>query len=149
MYRSKRDPVSLPAVQSLQSAVNRIFDQALDDFFEPAQPRGKNSAPPVDIFETATEFCFEFEIPGLERDEISISFDDGHLSVSGERKPEASETGRYHVNERPHGKFERSFQLPASVDPEKIAARLQNGVLQIRVSKREESKERRISIKVG
>ena len=148
MYRSKRDSVSLPAVQNMQSAVNRIFDQALDDFFGPAQSAGRVSAPPVDIYETPTEFCFEFEIPGLNRDQISISFENGHLSVSGERRIDPADKERYHVSERPRGKFERSFQLPASVNPEKIAARLQNGVLQIRAPKRAESREKQIAIKV-
>jgi HSP20 family protein len=148
MYRSKRDPVSLPAVQNLQSAVNRIFDQALDDFFGAAQPGGRVSAPPVDVFETSSEFCFQFEIPGMERDAISISVEDGHLSISGERKVDLPDKERVHVSERPRGKFERTFQLPASVDPSKITARLVNGVLEVRIPKREESRQRQISIKV-
>ncbi len=59
-----------------------------------------------------------------------------------------SEKDRVHVTERPRGSFERSFQLPASVDAAKIKARLSNGVLEVRVPKREESRERQIAIKV-
>ncbi len=149
MYQptTRNSGVYLPAVQSIQSAVNRIFDEALREFMTPSRERAGEWSPAVDIYENATEFVFEVEVPGLDREAVSISIDNGHLTITGQR-PEVDEARTRHRRERPYGKFERSFQLPASVDTERVSARMDKGVLVITVPKREEAKTRQIPVTV-
>lgn len=150
MYQltTRNSGVSLPTVQSIQSAVNRIFDEALSEFLAPSQQRGTSWSPAVDIYETATDLIFEVEVPGLDREAVTISIDNGHLTIGGQRT--AVEEGRtHHRRERGYGKFERSFQLPASADTERVSARMDRGVLVITVPKREEARTRQIPVSIG
>ena len=71
------------------------------------------------------------ELPGFAKDGVDISFDDGILTISGERKFDRKEDSRYHHLERRYGQFHRSFRLPNSVDIENAAATLNEGVLQL------------------
>jgi HSP20 family protein len=71
------------------------------------------------------------------------------LTLSGERKEPEEEGRNYHRNERWYGRFERSFQLPASYDVNKVKAELRNGILTVTLPKREEAKPRQISVTVG
>jgi len=148
MYRVNRNPVSVPAVQNIQTAVNRIFDEALEEFFPNAKPRASSTVPPVDIFETSNSIVFEVELPGVDKPDVSISFDNGMLSISGLRREAETKDRAYHRREREAGRFERSFQLPSSANPEKIEARLDKGVLSVVIPKREEAKARTIEVKV-
>ena len=88
------------------------------------------------------------ELPGFAKDGVDISFDDGILTISGERKFDRKEDSRYHRLERRYGQFQRSFRLPNSVDIENAAATLNEGVLQLVVPKREEAKPRQIPVRV-
>lgn len=148
MFPSRRDAsTSAPALQNIQSTMNRLFDEALGDFFGPTRLRAMGWAPPVEIYETDNEVVLVAEIPGIEKKDIHISFENGQLSISGERKaPEQSRS--YHRNERFYGSFERTFQFPGSVEGDKIAANLKDGVLRISIPKKEEAKARQIQVSV-
>lgn len=142
----RRDPsLALPTFQGVQKAMNRIFDEAFDTF-----ERGSTWAwgPPVEIYETTEELTIVAELPGLSEKEVDISFNNGQLVLSGERKAEETEGRNYHRNERWYGKFERAFQLPAAYDPERIEAKLRNGVLTVTLQKREGAKPRQIPVRV-
>ena len=89
------------------------------------------------------------ELPGFAKDGVDISFDDGVLTISGERKFETREDSKYHRLERMYGQFHRSFRLPNSVDIENAAATLNEGVLRLVVPKREEAKPRQIPVRVN
>jgi len=150
MYRTRRDAsTSLPALQNMQTAVNRLFDDAFDDMFGASRQRTMTWAPPAEIYESDEELVFLLELPGFDRKSVNISFENGQLTFSGERKEEEQEGRSYHRNERWYGHFERSFQLPISVDSEKISANLQNGILKVVVPKKEEAKARQITVEVS
>jgi HSP20 family protein len=124
-----------------------LFEEASGDF--DVSLNGRTWAPPVDIYETGDELTLVAEVPGLEQKEIDISFDNGLLILSGERKAEKDENRTYHRNERWYGRFERSFQMPASYDAEKIKAQLRDGILTVQLPKKEEAKPRQITISAG
>ncbi|MDH4066575.1 MAG: Hsp20/alpha crystallin family protein, partial [Acidobacteriota bacterium] len=92
-------------------------------------------APAVDLCETDVAFVMTAELPGVSRDQIDISFDDGRLTFRGRRDARVA-CEHYHQLERGHGEFSRTFALPPHVDPSLIAADLSGGVLTITVPKR-------------
>lgn len=104
-------------------------------------------APVVDIKEEKDKFVLHADLPGVERDQIDITMEDGVLSIRGERKlEEAGENGQYKRVERAHGTFYRRFALPDTADPEGVTARVSNGVLEVVIPKREQVKPRRIEV---
>ena len=104
---------------------------------------------PVDLTETDDEYKLRVELPGLEKDDVKISLNQNVLTIGGEKKEEeAKENESFHKKEIRYGWFERSFTLPGDVDENKIKAKMKNGVLTIRVPKRESAKPKRIPITV-
>lgn len=106
-------------------------------------------APAVDVAEEVDRILVKVEVPGMEEKDLKVSFEDGLLTVGGERQFERRDDRSYHRIERAYGNFVRTFSLPRSVDPSKIAANYRNGVLEIEIPKREESKPRQIEINVA
>ena len=106
--------------------------------------------PAVDIYETeGHEVVIKAELPDVKKEDISVAFENGVLTLSGERRQEESfEKGQVRRLERRHGAFSRSFTLPNSVDASAIAAVYKDGVLTIRLPRREESKPKQISVNV-
>jgi HSP20 family protein len=106
--------------------------------------------PAVDAWETDDEVVYAFDLPGIPEDKISIEFEDGSLTVSGERErtQEVSEDRLYRY-ERRFGSFSRSIALPQGVTEESIKAGYNDGVLEVRVAKPEQPKPRRIQIGSG
>ena len=105
--------------------------------------------PPVDVLEEKDRIFVKVEIPGIDEKDLRVTFEDGMLTVTGERHFERKDDRNYHRIERAYGTFTRSFTLPRSVDGTKIAANYVNGVLEIEIPKREESLPRQIQINVG
>lgn len=103
--------------------------------------------PVVDIKEEKERFVLHADLPGVKRDAIDITMEDGVLSIRGERRlEEAGEEGEYKRLERAHGVFYRRFSLPDTADPEGIQARCNEGVLEVTIPKRESLKPRRIEV---
>jgi HSP20 family protein len=107
-------------------------------------------APLVDIFERGDDLVIRAEVPGVEKDEIDVQVENNTLILRGERKRESeiSEDKAYRL-ERTYGNFVRSFRLPKTVDATRIAASYRNGVLEIVLPKAEESKPKKVDIKVA
>lgn len=105
-------------------------------------------SPAVDLTETDEAFKIHADLPGLKPEQVEIELDGQTLKISGERKYEkdAKAEGQY-FSERSYGKFQRVFELPRSVDAEKIEAKFSNGELMITVPKAEAAKSRKIEIK--
>jgi len=134
---------------SLHREVNRLFD----DFFGGAGSRlpsagsGGLGWPQTDVVETDKEYRVTAELPGLEEKDIDLTFQDGVLTLKGEKKVEHDDEGaRY--SERYHGRFQRSVSLGTDVDEEEVNASFKNGVLTVVLPKsaEAESKVKRISI---
>ena len=105
--------------------------------------------PVVDIEETAQDYVVRAELPGLDKDNVKVTVEDGVLTLSGERDLERTVEGKtYHHIERSHGAFSRSFKLPEDSDAERVAAQFTNGVLAVRVAKREEALPKSIEVRV-
>jgi HSP20 family protein len=103
-------------------------------------------APAVDVAEENDKILVKVEVPGMEEKDLQIHFQDGLLSIRGERQFERKDDRNYHRIERAYGSFTRTFSLPRSIDPSSIAANYRNGVLEIEIPKREEAKPRQIQI---
>jgi HSP20 family protein len=104
-------------------------------------------APAVDIRETADVLSFEFELPGVKKDEITLEYKEGVLTLSGEKKDEASdEETRYFTRERRKGTFSRSFRIGDGYDPTTVAAKHADGILTVTVTKKEEAKPLSIEV---
>ncbi len=103
-------------------------------------------APPVDIVEEKEKLLVKIEVPGIEEKDLKVNFEDGLLTVSGERQFERKEEQNYHRIERSYGSFTRTFSLARSVDVNAIKASYRNGVLEIEIPKKEESRPRQIAI---
>ncbi|MCK4537451.1 MAG: Hsp20/alpha crystallin family protein [Candidatus Krumholzibacteria bacterium] len=106
--------------------------------------------PRVDIQEHENDFEISAEIPGMDKDEISIEVQENILTIRGEKKTEEKVAeNNYHLCERSTGSFERSFTLPDNTDPEGVDAEYKNGVLKITVPKtiKAQPKEIKVNIK--
>src|ERR1700732_4640045 len=134
---------------SLQDQVNRLFEDTLT--------RGRSGqaelatwAPAVDIYETESELFVKADLPDLQEKDIDVRVVNNTLTIRGERKFEKDvNEDNYLRIERAYGSFTRSFTLPNTVNAEGIRADYRNGVLTVRMSKREESKPKQIKISVS
>lgn len=136
-------------MRNLQREIDRVFDS----FFpsqrtdEPEESTKAVWAPRVDLSETEDTYRIELDIPGMTRDDITISYQDNQLAISGERREEARDEDNEYVRvERSFGHFYRAFRLPKTVNADEIEAAYDNGVLTINVPKAEEIKPHRIEI---
>jgi HSP20 family protein len=124
----------------------------LHRMFEELQTEAFNQAwvPAVDIFETdGHEVVIRAELPDMKKEDIGVTFENNVLTLTGERKPDVSvRREQYQRVERRFGSFSRSFTLPASVDAGQIAASYKDGVLTIRLPRREEAKPKQISVNI-
>ncbi len=105
-------------------------------------------APVVDISEDDKEFIIKAELPGLKRDEVKVTVEDGVLSIAGERKSEKEEKNKkFHRVERSYGSFLRSFTLPEGADATKVNAEFTDGVLNVRLAKTPKAQPKTIEVK--
>ena len=105
-------------------------------------------APVVDISEDDKEFVIKAELPGLKREEVKVTVEDGVLSISGERKTEKEEKNKkFHRVERSYGSFLRSFTLPDGADATKVNAEFADGVLNVRLAKTPKAQPKTIEVK--
>ena len=106
-------------------------------------------SPVVDIEETEQDYVIRAELPGLDKGKVKVTVEDGVLTLSGERDLERTVEGKtYHRIERSHGTFSRSFTLPEDSEAKSVAAQFTNGVLAVRVAKREEALPKSIEVRV-
>ena len=138
-------------MSTLQNEMNRLFNTVFDT---PAQNSAGSTLrrwmPAMDLVETEDSFVLRADLPGMKEDDVKIEFEDGTLTVSGERKAEheTKNEGYYRV-ERAFGSFSRSLTLPDGVDAEAVSASFDRGVLEVQIPKPEQRKPRKISIGVG
>jgi HSP20 family protein len=138
-------------LSTLQNEMNRLFNTV----FESPAPGNSGSTmrrwmPAMDLVETDDHFVLRADLPGMKQDDVKIEFEDGTLTVSGERKVEhESKNEGYYRVERAFGSFSRSLTLPQGIDPEAVTANFDNGVLEVRIPKPEERKPRRIEIEAA
>ena len=135
---------TIHAFTPLQRELNRFFEDLGEgmDLFSSFR-----MVPSMDAVESKKGLEITLEVPGLTRDEISITVDEDLLTISGEKKREHEGKKRgARVLERAYGEFSRSIYLPRSVDGEKIKATMANGVLKILAPRRPEVETKTIPI---
>lgn len=137
----------LRELAALQNEVSRYWNQALGDT---GSDQARGWVPAADVWETEKEIVYAFDLPGIPEDDISLEFEDGALTVSGERSREGTqESDRFYRFERRFGAFSRTISLPQGIDEKAIGADYANGVLEVRVRKPEAPKPRRIQVGSG
>ncbi len=142
---SRWDP--LRDLQRMQEEVNRLMDDRLS-------PRTSGESvgwtPACDIYEDEEGVTLRFDLAGVEPKDVDIRFENGVLTLRGERKLDREDKREnYHRVERFYGTFTRSFSLPGTIDAEKIRAESKQGVLSIVLPKRPEAKPKAIQVKVS
>ncbi|MGD2151602.1 MAG: Hsp20/alpha crystallin family protein [Desulfobacterales bacterium] len=132
----------------LHHTLNRMFDNFISPTVrndEAMSVRGWN--PVVDIYENEEDIVITAELPGVDKNDMTVDVTGRVLTLKGERSihNEVKEDN-YYRQERCYGKFERCFTLPVEVDPDKIKADYKDGVLKINIPKAEESKPKQVTI---
>ncbi|HEX3857777.1 MAG TPA: Hsp20/alpha crystallin family protein [Verrucomicrobiae bacterium] len=124
---------------NLQDDLGRLFESPLRAW-----------APTLDVHEDKDNFVIRAELPGLKREDIDVSLQDGALVISGERKVEKAEEGtEVHRQERYYGKFQRALTLSEPVAADKVKADYKDGILTVTLPKTEEAKPKKIDVSVN
>ncbi len=131
---------------------NRLFDDTfLNDFFMPIERRMGSWFPAIDVHETNSQYLVDVDLPGIKKEDIHVSMENGILTVKGETKTEEKEEkdGKLIRHERHMGSYMRQFTVGSEVDPDAIDAKFENGVLSLALKKVEKSEPERLEIKVN
>ena len=143
-------------IKDLYSLVGRFRDKS-DSLFKPfiQVPRMRStdrsvSNPAIDIVNDQDKITIFMELPGVERNDINVSLENGVLTISGERKRDIQgEKVSYLRKELYEGPFSRSFSIPEGIQADKISAVFKNGILRVLLGKREKVKPREINVNIG
>lgn len=131
------------------------FDDMFEGFFRPMrtfdESGSRDLVPAVDVSENENEFVVRVEIPGVRKEDVNVTVENGVLTISAESKSETEEKEGERVirQERRYGKYMRSLRLGTDIDESKVKAIHKDGVLQVTLQKAEEVKPKRISVDVG
>ena len=133
----------LARLSAFQQEVDRLFD--LTPFTGHASHDGWS--PALDLYQDKDNFLVQAELPGLKREDISLSLHDGLLTIAGERRHEKAQDEKATLrNERFFGRFERTITLPMQVDGTRVQAGYEDGILTVTLPKAEAAKPRQIEI---
>jgi len=137
-------------VSTLQERINRIFNESFGrsrDFEDEVSL--SDWRPPVDIYETGDGIVLKIELPGVNKDDVSVEVKDNVLTIKGERLLDpAIKDENYYRKERSFGKFNRSFSLQESINPGLIKASFKEGILTVEVSRPEEEKPKQVTVSI-
>jgi HSP20 family protein len=124
----------------------RVFEDAFSRMLSEPQAN-RPWSPAVDIYETENELVLKADLPDVDPKDVDVRVENLTLTISGERKFEKSDNEKgFHRIERSYGSFTRSFAIPNTFDTENIAASYKNGVLTVKLPKKEAAKPRTIKI---
>jgi len=137
-------------VATLQDRINRIFNESFGrsrDLDEEVSLY--DWSPPVDIYETGDGIVLKVELPGVNKEDVSVEVKDNVLNLKGERllDPEIKNEN-YYRKERSFGKFNRSFSLQETIKPDLIKASFKNGVLTVEIPRPEEEKPKQVTVDI-
>jgi HSP20 family protein len=134
---------------TLQDRMNRLFRETQGNSQDETLTNS-SFAPAVDVYEDEHNVTLKIEVPGIDEKDIDVRIENNTLTVHGERKIEKEEKEEnYRRVERQYGSFTRTFNLPPSVDAEKVQADYDKGVLNITLPKKAEAKPKQIKVNVG
>src|SRR6202023_2717492 len=134
---------------TLQDRMNRLFRETQGNSQDESLT-SSSFAPAVDVYEDEHNVTLKIEVPGIDQKDIDVRIENNTLTVHGERKFEKEEKEEnFRRVERQYGSFTRSFTLPTTVDPEKVSATYDKGVLKITLAKKAEAKPKQIKVNVS
>ena len=125
-------------MRRLQDEVNRLFSSY--------QLPTATSFPAVNAYANEDGIALTAQLPGVEQDDLEISVFRDTLTLRGKRQPEATERQAYHRRERGHGEYVRNISLPIRVEPDRVEATVQDGMLRVSLHRPEEDKPKRIKV---
>jgi HSP20 family protein len=134
---------------------NDDFDSLFQNFLQPLrfaeEEAGQGIAPRLDVVERDNEFVVKAEMPGMKKDDIEVSLENGVLTITAETKSETEEKEGDRVirSERRYGKYLRSLRLGKEIDEKKVQASYKDGILELVLPKAEEVKPKKIAVNVG
>ena len=141
-------------LMSIEKEFNKLFNTFSNKFG--ISNEGENEmenavwAPLTDISEDNENYYLNLDVPGVDKNDVKISYSNGNLVIKGERKDEKeTKKSEYHRIERSFGKFFRSFTLPEKIKEDKIEAKFKDGALSIVIPKADEVKPREIEVKIN
>lgn len=137
---------------NVEKEFNRIWNSFSNKFGQQKESEYENAvwAPLTDIAEDNDNYYLHADLPGVNKEDLKISYKDGQLSISGERKSEKEESGKtFHRVERSYGKYYRAFNLPEKVVIDNIKADFKDGQLSVTIPKAEEAKPKEFEIKIN
>ena len=135
---------------TLQDRMNRLFRESYGPEGREESLTTTSFAPPVDVYEDEHNVTLKIEVPGIDEKDIDVRIENNVLTVHGERKFEKEEKEEsFRRVERQYGSFTRTFTLPSIVDPEKVQANYDKGILKVVLPKKAEAKPKQIKVNVG
>ena len=130
---------------SLREAVDKLFE---DSFIRPFNGFGTTTTFPVDLKETKDAYVLKGSLPGMKPEDLTIETTSDGITIKGEFKEETEiKEGEYLRKERHYGKVQRSFMLPLAIDPNKVEATFEHGVITVTLPKTEIVKPKTVTIK--
>jgi HSP20 family protein len=137
---------SLDRWMSLRDDLNSLFESPFWSGFGRAGQLFSAWSPALDLYQNTDNVVAIVELPGMRREDIEISLHDGTLTISGERRRDASNGDKAERTERYIGKFRRSITLPTRVDANKVSVTYRDGILAVTLPKAEEAKPKQIPV---
>jgi HSP20 family protein len=132
----------------MRNSMDRMVNRELSQ--EPNTWKSFNWSVALDIVESEDEYLVKASLPGINPEDLEITFDSNRLTIKGEVKEEEEiDEAQYHLRERSYGSFTRSIKLPTGIESDKIEANYDKGVLKLHLPKVEEVKPKKITIKTS
>jgi len=134
------------SLAEIHNEMDRLFGRSL------RSPGGLEAvfSPAIDVAIEKDNVIVKADLPGLTRDDVSVTLQENYLTIKGEKKQETEKKeANYFLSERVHGSFTRVIELPVAVNAARIDARFKDGVLQVTLPKTEEAKPKQIEVKVS
>ena len=146
-----RSPMNTAADSFTPRGLGRLFDDAFQGWpFTEGLVLTSAWWPACDVFEDKEAVKIVAEIPGVRPEDVKLTLENNLLTIRGEKQQQAEERNeRVHRYERSYGSFERTFALPGTVDPEKIRAGYEHGILTVTLPKAERARPREIPVQAG
>jgi HSP20 family protein len=136
-------------LSNLRDELDSLFEMPFGSNFGRQSQLFSGWSPALDLYQNNDNVIARVELPGMRKEDIEISLQDGMLTINGERKSQTPEGDKAERTERYVGKFRRSISLPTQVDANKVTANYRDGILTVTLPKAEEAKPKQIKVDVA
>src|SRR6266404_6610085 len=144
-YPQSNFSTAFDRLANMHEELDRVFESTFGSGFRSLGTLSRWT-PAVDVYQDKDQFTVVAEVPGMKKEELNLTLQNGVLTISGERKQEEKKPDQGFRSERFVGRFQRSITLPASVDPSGVKANYQDGLLKVVLPKSEEAKPKQIEV---